>query len=142
MNNSSKFKAIYLAAILGLPSWGAATEPQIEFRGIPKRVKSVGFDLPCDKAISKKEGTEMQCVIHKIGDRYYWTSKNNREVQKVLSGYFTDYLCLSGCGYLRVTNTESELNVALMGNSESEYDYVEYDFLGLKAIVYYGIKSK
>jgi formylglycine-generating enzyme required for sulfatase activity len=133
---------VSLAILLSFNFLTSAKEPQIEFIGIPERVKSVGFDLPCNKTLSRKEALKMKCVIHKVGDRYYWASKDNREVLKVAYGSFTNYICLNGLGYLKVTNPETRASIALMGETEAQFDYVEYDFLGLRAIVSYGKQTK
>lgn len=139
---STLIAAVSLAALLKLPTLTGAEEPQIEFIGIPERITAVGYEKPADKALSNKEAKEFLCVIHKIEDRYYWTSRENREVLKVPSGAFTNYIALSGAGYVKVINPSEKSAASFLGETESKYDYVEHLVTGLKSIIYYGKQSK
>ena len=134
-------KSTCLAALLGFPCWILAAEPKIEFIGIPERITSVGYETPANKNLSNKEAKEFICVIHKIEDKYYWASRENREVLKVPSGAFTNYIALSGAGYVKVINPSLKSAASLLGETETKFDYVEHLVTGLKAIVYYGKKS-
>ena len=133
--------AVSLSALLTLPTFALAEKPQIEFIGIPERITAVGYEKPADKTLSNKEAKEFLCVIHKIEDRYYWTSREKREVLKVPSGAFTNYIALSGAGYVKVINPSEKSAASLLGETEAKFDYVEHLVTGLKAIVYFGKQS-
>jgi hypothetical protein len=147
MNNKSIYTKSTIIALIGLASllsfsasvW--AEEFQIEFIGIPERVTAVGYEKTIDKNLSDEETREFICVIKKFGDRYYWASRENREVLKVPSGAFTNYMSLSGAGYVKVINQSEKSAASLLGETEAKFDYVEHLVTGLKAITYYGKQS-
>jgi hypothetical protein len=135
--------ALSLAALLKLPTLVGAEEPIIEFRGMPQRVTSVGCQKTSDKAISTEKAEEFICLIHKIDGRYYWASRENRELLKVQSGCFINYIAVGEGGYVKVINPAQRSAVAFLGESEVKYDYVEHLLaFGLSSIAYYGKQSE
>lgn len=132
---------VSLAALLTFSASILAEESQIDFIGKPERVTAMGYEKTIDKNLSDTEAGEFICVIKKIGDRYYWASRDNREVLKVPSGAFTNYISLSGAGYVKVINQSEKYAASLLGETEAKFDYVEHLVTGLKAITCYGKQS-
>jgi hypothetical protein len=137
---STLIAAVSLAALL--PTLTGAEEPQIEFTGIPDRITSVGWEQNDGKFLSNEESKQSICVIHKIDDKYYWASRDNRELVKVPSGSFTNYIAINGAGYVKVINPAEKSAASFLGKTEEDFDYVEHLVTGLKAIIYYGQQSK
>ena len=108
------------------------------FRGTPSVKVSEGGIERMPEAISPDRGANLQCVISRIGDAYYWASRENTELVRIDSGAFTTYVALSGAGYVRVIRPEQKQAAALASPTEASFDYVEHVVVGLRSITYYG----
>ena len=67
-----------------------------------------------------------ECVISRIGEQYYWASRENAEMVRLESGAFVTYVALNGSGYVRVVNPTLKSVAALMSQTEGKFDYVEH----------------
>jgi len=125
-----------LAALLG--SSAAGQSGTTAFAGNPAVKVSEGGverlveDLPRDRAVN------LACVISRIGDSYYWASRENVELLRVDAGAFVTFIALNGSGYVRVTLPEARTAAAAMGPTEGRFDYVEHLLIGLRSVTYYG----
>ena len=63
-------------------------------------------------------------MISKIGDDYYWASRENNKMVRIESGAFITYLAANGSGYVRVIQPGMKQAAALMGETEARFDYV------------------
>jgi len=112
------------------------------FTGIPEiKISEGGVSRVVDANITKDKAIEFKCIITKIDDKYYWTSRENVELIPIASGAFITYWAVNATGYVRVVNPEMKKEVAMAGGPEEKFDYVEHLLLGLKSVTYYG-KSK
>ncbi len=91
--------------------------------------------LTNDKAIN------LECVISRIGNNYYWASRENTPLGSVESGAFVTFVAVNGSGYVRIIKPEMKKAASLMSETEDLYDYVEHLLIGLRSVTYYG-KSK
>jgi hypothetical protein len=87
------------AAMALLSDNATARQATTVFRGIPSiKISEGGVErlpetLPRDKAVN------IGCVISKIGDDYYWASRENTAIIRVESGVFITFLAVNGSGY-------------------------------------------
>jgi len=113
-------------------------QSKIEFVGIPKtKISEAGTSRSIDN-IDQTTSSKFRCVIHKNGEKYYWVSRENKEMVKVNSNAFDTYISLDGSGFVRIIKKGMKETVSLMGETETEFDYVEHLLLGLKSVTYYG----
>ena len=91
------------------------------------------------KRLNDVEADGYQAVMSKIGDRYYWASRENRALVRLESGAFITYLAIDGSGYVRVIDPRFKAAASLMSETEDQFDYVEHILLGLRSIAYYGV---
>ena len=117
------------------------SESETVFEGLPKvKISEGGInrvidDLPMEKAVN------LACVISKIGDKYYWASRENKEMYRYKSGAFITYYATDGSGYVRIIFTEMKAMASLMDKTEAEFDYIEHLLIGLRSITYYGVNK-
>ena len=95
-------------------------------------VSRLAEDLPRERAIN------LECVISKIDENYYWASRENTAMVRVENGAFITYVAENGSGYVRVVGPGMKSAASLMGETEAKFDYVEHLLIGLKNVTYYG----
>lgn len=110
------------------------------FHGIPSEkvsescIERVREQLPQEKAVS------MRCVISKIGDDFYWATRENVQMIKIDGGgAFITFLAVNGSGYVRIIKPEMKQAASLMSETEKTFDYCEHMTLGLRSITYWGV---
>ena len=111
----------------------------LEFKGIPVIKQYV---YPPSQVTGKlsvkldsKEKQTYRLVISKIGDRYYWATRENREMVLTILGVYLNYIAIDGSGYVRVIMPRANKIVGF------KYDYVEFLFNQMGAITYFGLKE-
>jgi hypothetical protein len=96
-------------------------------------LKTVPETLSRDKAVN------LECVISKIGEVYYWASRENKRMVRIESGAFITFVAMNGSGYVRMIAPGMKKAVSLMGDAETKFDYVEQLLIGLQSVTYYGV---
>jgi len=113
-------------------------QEEIIFTGIPEiRISESGISRTPED-LSENEATEYKCIITKIDNKYYWTTREHVELIPVANGAFTTFLASNGAGYVRILNPEFKVLLPNMSEAEQAFDYVEHILLGLRTISYYG----
>jgi hypothetical protein len=80
--------------------------------------------------LSKSERWNYRLEIVKRGDRYYWASRENKELLLSKSGEFYNFVEPKAAGYIRVIKTEDGVL------------YMEHLTLGMKNLTYWGIATE
>lgn len=136
-------KFILLIALLTITAPLCFGEGIIVFSGTPViKISEGGLDDRIVEKIKGEKSLSFKCVISKIGDKYYWTTRGNVELVPTTSGTFITFSALNGSGYVRIIPKDLKNMASLMGLSETKYDYVEHLLIGLKSVTYYGIVTK
>ena len=108
------------------------------FTGKPSvKISEGGFERTPEE-ILPKDAVNLKCVISKIGEQYYWASRENKLLIRSESGGFTTFVSPEGAGYIRIIRPESKKIASLMSRTETQFDYVEHLLIGLKSVTYYG----
>jgi len=129
---------VLLLACLLLVKGYSKEDAEVVFTGIPALKISEGGVERVVEDINEDKASEFKCVITKKGDKYFWTSRNNIELNRIQSGVFLTFIATSGVGYVRIIPPELKDTAALMSETEEKYDYVEHMLIGLRAVTYYG----
>ncbi|HEX8154511.1 MAG TPA: hypothetical protein VF698_15360 [Thermoanaerobaculia bacterium] len=109
------------------------------FRGRPSvKISEGGFERR-PETLGREKSVNLECVISKIGDDYYWASRENVAMVPVESGAFITYVAINGTGYVKLIKPAMKEVAALMGAAEERFDYVEHLTFGLKSVTYYGV---
>jgi hypothetical protein len=111
---------------------------QTVFHGSPVvKVQEEGVQRAAN-VLAPKEAAGYECVISRIGDAYYWASRENRlMIRNEGPGYIT-YVAPDGGGYVKVLKPEMKRAVSLVNATEAAFDYVEHLPIGLSSITYFG----
>ena len=132
-------RAVCLVMALWLCSTGdVRTQPVTVFKGVPIVKISEGGIERQPESLRRERAVNLACVISKIGDDYYWASRENTRMVWIESGAFITYVAVNGSGYVRVIQRSMKQAAALMGETEAKFDYVEHMVIGLKSVTYYG----
>jgi hypothetical protein len=112
------------------------------FVGFPKKKVSEGGLDRVVEDLPRKKAANLQCVISKIEDKYYWASRENVEMVKIeRAGAFITFLAVNGSGYVKVIKPELKEAASLMSKTEESFDYVEHLTIGLRSVNYWGEKE-
>lgn len=128
-------------ALIGLTLFATAASAQSRtvFSGIPSVKVSEGGVERLPETLVRKNAVNLSCVISEIGGRFYWASRENKEMRRQESGAFITYFAIDGAGYVRVINPQMKAAAALMSPTEEAFDYVEHALIGLRSVTYYGV---
>lgn len=132
-----KLVALFIFIFTSLPQVNA--QANTVFAGIPNVKISEGGTERVADTITRDRAVNLQCVISKIGDEYYWASRENVRMVRIESGAFVTYVAVNGSGYVRQIVPGMKAAAALAGDTESKFDYVEHILIGLKSVTYYGV---
>ncbi len=78
---------------------------------------------------------EYECVIVKKGDKYFWKSRNNRELKKKEGGIYITFRRVDGApDYVRIINP-AWANVAV---AVGDYTYMEHFAHTMTTLTYWG----
>lgn len=102
------------------------------FKGIPSLKISAGASERIEEKLSREQAVNLACVISKIGDRFYWASRENVELRRSAGGAFETYTAINGSGYIRIVS-EAGLNLF-------DYGYVEHLLIMMSSVTYCGNK--
>jgi hypothetical protein len=107
------------------------TATKLVFMGFPFRssINMIGNDD--FKELSDAESKEYVCMISFKNGKYYWTSRDNKEMSRNGSGNFVTFAALDGMGYVKFSPTMKDLPL----------DYMEHLHDKLFTITYWGKHS-
>ena len=83
-------------------------------------------------ALSPEDAEEYSVTIVKRGARYFWASRENRELHHHVSGVYHHFKDLTGGGYVKVETL----------SSGEVFAYYEHLNLGLVTITYWGTSPR
>ena len=142
----SRVKKIFIKSLFSILLIGcsfltqsyAQETPKTVFSGMPVvKISEGGVDRVVEK-MKECEASEFKCTITKIGDKYFWTTRNNVELIPMQSGAFLTFVAASGAGYVRIVVPALKDAAALTDETARQYDYVEHMLTGLKSVTYFG----
>ncbi len=111
---------------------------EVVFSGVPLFKISEGGDERVVENLEKDRAVEAKCIITKVGDQYFWASRDNAELFSIPGGAFLTFVATSGAGYVRIVPLGYKADAALMDDAEKKFDYVEHMLIGLRSVTYYG----
>lgn len=88
--------------------------------------------------LTPERAQKLDCVIIKKGDKYFWTSRDNHEVEKNVGGAFITFKRLDRPDYVRIVDPNMKKDAALLDKTSQKFDYVEHITINLTGLTYYG----
>ncbi|TKS61864.1 MAG: hypothetical protein EWM73_02911 [Nitrospira sp.] len=116
----------------------ASAQSHTVFEGLPVVKISEGGTERLPQTLSREKAVSFGCAISEIDGKYYWASRENKELIRRTSGAFVTYIAIDGSGYIRVIEPNEKSVASLMSPSEATLDYVEHLLIGLQSVTYYG----
>lgn len=136
-------KALLLTSLfLILLTTVSSAQSETIFSGMPTIKVSEGGIERSPEEVARKDAANLKCVISKIGAKYYWASRENKEMFREESGAFTTFVAMDGSGYVRIIQPEMKESASLMSETEAKFDYVEHLLIGLRSVTYYGSRTQ
>ena len=133
---------VLLVGCAGFVAAGQQTAAITVFTGTPQfKISEEGVErLP--EAVDRQAAPGLGVVITRIGDDYYWASRENTPMVAIDgAGAYVTYVASNGSGYVRVIKPEMKQAASLAGGAEAAYDYVEHALIGLRSVTYYGVRA-
>jgi hypothetical protein len=119
---------IFLFCVAGYAFISADAVAEPVFRGTPSMRVDFGPDGVSQRQLKGKEGTEATVVIDRVDGKFIWTSRQELEMVRRMSGIYAIFVAQSGAGYVEVERP-------LDGQS---FRFIEHVHVGLGTITYYG----
>jgi|TARA_B100001964_G_scaffold115407_1_gene128616 hypothetical protein len=131
------FLATSLILTTVFTSFAPTQQEAIIFLGQPTHKVSEGGIERTPEKLSKEKASQFLCVIVKKGDKYYWKSRENKELVKMDSGAFT-YFIAPTSGYVKFIKPALKSAASLMSPTEAKFGYIEHLSIGLRSVNYWG----
>lgn len=126
------FNAI-IAAVL-LSSAPAAAEIVLDARPTVRVVS--GDEKTSRSVLSDAEGEKSRVTITRRGNRYFWTSREDRKLEHHIAGAFHYFVEPTGAGYVKVLDTHKL--AASLRERGPRFLFMEHVSLWLSTITYWG----
>jgi hypothetical protein len=134
-----RFLGAFTLLVLFIVDAPTAPQATTAFKGLPVVKISEGGIERIPAVVPHDQAANLECVISKISDDYYWASRENKLMVRIDGAAFITYVAIDGAGYVRVVAPGMKSSVSLMGETEEKFDYVEHLLIGLKSVTYYGV---
>src|SRR5262245_39357399 len=97
--------SILLCLLFVLSASPASGQATLVLQGQPivrTGVGGLGITDGALEHLSPAEAKKYECLIHKRDGKYYWTSRDNKELMQAGSGAFMTFMARDGSGYVRM----------------------------------------
>jgi hypothetical protein len=128
---------ILFLVFLLIPSAGLCQSRTV-FSGVPVVKVSEGGTERVPETLEREKAINLGCVVSEIRGKYYWATRENKEMVRYVSGAFVTYMAVDGSGYVRLIHQSAKDAASLMSPTEALFDYVEHILIGLRSVTYYG----
>jgi hypothetical protein len=136
VKKTSALAVTALALALALCGSVATAEDQLVLSAQPATKVESGPGASERFILSGAQAQDFSVTIVKRGDRYFWASRENRELLHAVSGIYHLFIDPRGGGYIKVEN-QSLLSES-MRDPGPPVRYLEQVTLGLGTITYWG----
>lgn len=117
-----------LSTLMCVPTWAEEI-----FIGTPISRTELAGEQVQRTMLDRSSQSEFQVIIQRDGDRYFWKTREMKELERHESGIFVTYQAIDGSGYVRIDSS---------ANASSPIGYIEHLNLGLATLTYQGQVSK
>ena len=126
-----------LLLAFAVPSWAEEV-----FVGLPLAKTELSGEYLERTKLDKGDQLEFKVIIVKEGDRFFWKTREMKELTRHQSGLFVTYQAVDGAGYVRVDLSGGSVGDLKVPGSSLDIGYIEHIKLGLNTITYQGRVSK
>jgi len=115
-----------LVILLLTPAICIAQQEIVVLKGTPIIQNKSSVEESGNFPLTESQQAESRLIITKKGQKYYWTTRQDRELTKHESGMYTIFLETKGAGYVKAMKTADKVI------------YMEHLSIGLETITYWG----
>ena len=128
---------LFMTASAQLP---AQQDSQVVFEGRPLRKVESAFERTTESSLTSDDAFKYSVRILERGGKYYWASREMRELLRHEAGAYITFISPDGAGYIRVGNgLLLNLRDQLPAEQRAkEIGYVEHLLTQFASITYYG----
>lgn len=135
--------AFVLLAVARLPSLVAqepSTNGTVVFEGTPRKKVEVAFLGAREEKLNSDQSFEFQVRILERNGKYYWATREMRELKRIEGPTYITYLELRGAGYIRTFQpfVYEMMKKLTPEQRKEEIGYVEHVVLQFSSITYFG----
>ncbi|MCY3767315.1 MAG: hypothetical protein OXH06_18005 [Gemmatimonadetes bacterium] len=98
------------------------TEPRVVLRAVPKTLVVSNWSNTLLDSLTAEQRQAQQVIIVKVGESYYWASRDNRELIYSKSGLFHNFTDAYAGAVVKVFVPSEHPAVGFGGYNESYYD--------------------
>jgi hypothetical protein len=132
MNTSHPLRNVFLSLLLLTISSLARADERLVFSGTPTVKAESAAHAANRLELTTQEQTEYRVRITARDGKYYWASRENKELFHLRSGAF-DWFVAPGSGYIKVVDRKY-----LLQEDGPRYLYMEHMTLFLNTLTYWG----
>jgi hypothetical protein len=112
------------------------------FSGTPVvKISEAGTNRVAEK-LTPQKALNFGCLVSKIGGKYYWATRENKQLIRVETTGLCAFLTPDGAGYVPFVKPEAKRAAALVSDTEANFNYVEHLLLGLTRVTYFGTSNR
>jgi len=111
----------------------ASAQETIVFSGYPASRVESGFDSTAQETLTAEQSTEYRVLIVKRDGKYYWASRENKELLHFQSGLAHWFISPSS-GYIKIIDP----SLSFENQETTQFVYMEHLTLVLATITYWG----
>ena len=127
----------HLIPVFLLLAFSVSSRAEIIFIGVPLSKTELSGDNVARTTLNALAQQEFQVVIVEDGGRYFWKTREMKELERQESGIYVTYQAVDGSGYVRIGSL-----TAIDSNTTQDISYIEHLKLGLSTITYQGRARK
>lgn len=118
----------------------AQQDYHVVFEGRPIRKVESSFSATVPSTLSSEDAFKYAVRIVERNRRYYWASRDMRELQRFEAGSYITFVAVDGSGYVRIGSPMLlDLRDRLPADQRrAEIGYVEHLLIRFGSITYYG----
>lgn len=120
----------------------ALAEPVKIFDGRPVMQTAYNGEGSNTALVKDSAARDLHCIISQDGEKFFWTSRENKLLKKVAAGAYVTFMAEDGSGYVRIANPEFAHLLTALDLPGNKFGYVEHLLNGLGAITYHGILAE
>lgn len=136
MRRRQKIRSTAFVLLVGAISSSWAAEA---FTGLPVYLTTISADKSVRTRLDANAQLASKMHIVEKDERFFWASRDMKELFKVTSGVVITYQTADGSGYIKMidlSRLNQEMRKSLGSNSETQY--IEHFSLGLTTFTYQG----
>ncbi|MDE2998561.1 MAG: hypothetical protein OXU79_05710 [Gemmatimonadota bacterium] len=125
------------------------TGPRVVLRAVPETMVKSNWNNTFQEILTAEKRQALQVIIVKVGESYYWASRDNRELIYSKSGLFHNFTDAYAGAVVKVFVPSEHPAVGFGGYNESYYDkrsnrvqFFECISVGLTTYTYWGTASE